>query len=75
MHATPVTSPIAPRLDRTRFVLAAVAALVGLVWAAQGVGVPIGGSFMIGDPFWILAGFALMAAAAGYAAWPRLRRR
>ncbi len=75
MHPTPVTSPLRPRLDRTRFVLAAIAALVGLVWAAQGLGAPIGGSFMIGDPFWILAGFALMAAAAGYAAWPRLRRR
>jgi H+/Cl- antiporter ClcA len=56
-------------------VIAAVAALVGLIWFAQGLGVPIGrGSFMIGDPFWAWAGVGLVAAAAAYAAWPRLRR-
>jgi hypothetical protein len=68
-------TPISPRRDRTRFVLAAIAALVGLVWAAQGLGAPIGRSFMIGDPFWTWAGLALVLAAVGYAAWPRLRRR
>lgn len=57
-----------------RLVLASIAALVGLVWALQGAGVPIGGSFMIGDPFWLLAGLALIAGAALYAAWPGLRR-
>jgi hypothetical protein len=62
-------------VDRTRLIIAAVMALVGLVWAAQGLGAPIGRSFMIGDPFWILAGVALILAAAAYAAWPRLRRR
>lgn len=62
-------------MDRTRYVIAAIAVLVGLVWALQGMGAPIGGSFMIGDPFWILAGLALIAAALAYAAWPRLRRR
>jgi hypothetical protein len=61
-------------MDRTRYVIAAIAALVGLVWALQGLGAPIGGSFMIGDPFWILAGVALVAAALAYAAWPKLRR-
>ena len=61
-------------MDRTRFVIAGIAALVGLVWALQGMGAPIGGSFMIGDPFWILAGLALVGAAVAYAAWPRLRR-
>ena len=59
----------------TRLVVALIVALVGLVWALQGAGVPIGGSFMIGDPFWLLAGLALIAGAALYAGWPRLRRR
>jgi hypothetical protein len=62
-------------MDRTRLVIATVAGLVGVVWALQGMGAPIGGSFMIGDPFWILAGLALVAGSVVYAAWPRLRRR
>lgn len=57
-----------------RFVLAAIAALVGLVWVLQGAGV-LPGSFMSGDPFWLAAGLALIAAAGAYAAWPRRRRR
>ena len=61
--------------DRTRFVVAAMVALVGAVWVAQGLGVPIGGGFMVGDLFWTYAGAVLVAAAIGYAAWPRLRRR
>lgn len=56
--------------------LAGVAALVGVVWVLQGLGVPIGrGSFMIGDIFWTYAGAALVVVAIAYAAWPRLRRR
>ena len=55
--------------------IAGIAALVGVVWALQGMGAPIGGSFMIGDPFWIIAGVALVAAALAYAAWPRFGRR
>jgi hypothetical protein len=71
-----VSESNSPRRGRTRFVLAAIAALVGLVWVAQGLGVPIGrGSFMIGDSFWTWAGVAVIAAALAYAAWPRLRRR
>jgi hypothetical protein len=61
--------------DRTRIVVAIVVALVGAVWVAQGLGVPIGGGFMVGDMFWAYAGIALIAVAAVYAAWPRLRRR
>ena len=68
MHPTTVT-------DRTRIVVAIVVALVGAVWVAQGLGVPIGGGFMVGDMFWAYAGIALIAVAAVYAAWPRLRRR
>ena len=61
--------------DRTRILVAIVVALVGAVWVAQGLGVPIGGGFMVGDRFWEYAGIALMAGAAIYAWWPRLRRR
>lgn len=67
MHPTPV--------DRTRSIIALAIAAVGLVWALQGLGAPIGGSFMIGDPFWTLAGVVLILAAVAYGAWPRLRRR
>jgi hypothetical protein len=74
MHATPVTGDGSPGPDRTRYVLAAVVALVGLVWLGQGLGM-IPGSFMSGDSFWAIAGLALVAAAIAYAAWPRLRRR
>jgi hypothetical protein len=49
--------------------------LAGLVWIAQGLGVPIGGGFMVGDRFWAYAGAAVIALAVTYAAWPRLRRR
>jgi hypothetical protein len=62
------------RPDRARIVLATVAALVGLVWVLQGVGV-LPGSFMSGDALWAVIGAALIASAAGYAAWPSLRRR
>jgi hypothetical protein len=62
-----------PSSDRTRFVVAAIAALVGLVWALQGVGV-LPGSFMSGDTLWLWLGLGLIAAAAAYGAWPRLRR-
>ena len=61
-------------LDRNRIVVAVVIALAGAVWVAQGIGVPIGGSFMVGDTFWAFAGIALIALAIVYAAWPRLRR-
>lgn len=62
-------------MDRTRSIVALAVGAVGLVWALQGLGAPIGGSFMIGDPFWILAGVALILAAVFYGAWPRFRRR
>lgn len=68
VHATTVS-------DRTRRIAAAVVALVGLVWLLQGLGAPIGGSFMIGDPFWAFAGGALIVGALVYAAWPQLRHR
>ncbi len=48
---------------------------MGLVWILQGLGVPIGGSFMVGNMFWAYAGGALLIGAFVYAAWPRLRQR
>jgi hypothetical protein len=68
VHATTVS-------DRTRILVAIVVALVGAVWVAQGLGVPIGGGLMVGDMFWAYAGIALMIGAALYGWWPRLRRR
>jgi hypothetical protein len=76
VHPTPVPRTGSSRSGQTRFVLAAIAALVGFVWVLQGLGVPIGrGSFMIGDSFWTWAGAALVIAALVYGAWPPLRRR
>jgi hypothetical protein len=74
VHPTPVAPSSRRAPDRTRSVIAAIVALVGLVWIGQGVGA-IGGSFMSGDAFWAVVGLALVAAAIAYAAWPRLRRR
>jgi len=54
-------------------VVAVVVALVGLVFVAQGLGAPIGHSFMIGDLRWTAIG-AAMIAAAGLYAWRNLRR-
>lgn len=61
------------RVPRTSLVIAAAVALTGVVWIAQGLGVPIGGSFMVGDPFWALAGLGLVVVAA-MIAW-RVSRR
>ncbi len=63
-----------PRIDRSRLIVALIPALVGLVWILQGVGV-IPGSFMSNDAMWAWIGAALIAGAAAYVAWPRLRRR
>ena len=68
MHPTTVS-------DRTRAIVAAVVAFVGFVWMLQGLGVPIGGGFMVGNSFWTWAGAALVLAAALYGAWPRLCHR
>lgn len=59
---------------RSGIVPAAVVALVGLVWIAQGLGAPIGGSFMVGDLRWSAAGLVLVAMA-GLLIWRRVGRR
>jgi hypothetical protein len=53
-------------------VIALILALVGLVWAAQGLGAQIGGSFMIGDLRWTAAGLVLIGIAA-LLTWRRFR--
>jgi glucose dehydrogenase len=50
----------APQPQRTGIVAAVVVALVGLAWIAQGLGAPIGGSFMVGDLRWSIAGAVLV---------------
>jgi len=67
------TPPPQPRRDRTRYIVAVLMILVGLVWAAQGLGVPIGRGFMVGDLFWTWAGLALAIAGLVVAVWPRFR--
>jgi len=74
MHATTVGASTSPGRDRTRSVVATLAALVGLVWVLQGVGM-LPGSFMTGDMLWTWLGLGLIGAAVVYASWPRLRRR
>ena len=62
MHATTVGASTSPGRDRTRSVVAALAALVGLVWVLQGVGM-LPGSFMTGDMKWFWIGLALVVVA------------
>ena len=69
-----MTSTRPSRNERTRFVIAAIAAAVGLVWFLQGLGV-LPGSFMSNSPTWLVIGLVLIVAAVVYAVWPRLRGR
>jgi hypothetical protein len=46
----------------SRLVLAALFALVGVVWIGQGIGA-IGGSAMTGSPFWAVVGAVLLVVA------------
>ena len=54
--------------------IALLIAAVGVVWGLQGLGL-LPGSFMSGDRIWAVLGAGLIAAAALYAWWPKLRRR
>jgi hypothetical protein len=56
----------------TRLVIAAVLALVGLLWLGQGLGL-IGGGFMSGSAFWAIVGALLLALAAGVVILERRR--
>ena len=61
-------------MQRTHWAVIAVVVLVGLVWIGQGTGLLQGSSFMVGDPFWAVAGIVLVVAGAVLAA-ATLRRR
>jgi len=61
-------------MQRTRWIVIAVLVLVGLVWIGQGSGLLEGSSFMVGDPFWAVAGAALVVAAVVLAGWTFRRR-
>jgi uncharacterized Tic20 family protein len=45
---------------RSRWIIAAVLVLVGLVWIGQGLGIIRGSGFMIDDMRWAAAGLALL---------------
>lgn len=48
-------------MHRTRGVLAVVLVAVGAVWIGQGLGLLRGGSFMVDDLRWTVAGVVLVA--------------
>lgn len=56
------------RPNATLLALAVVAGLAGVVFALQGLGAPIGRSFMIGDLRWTAIGLVLIVGAAAVAA-------
>jgi hypothetical protein len=45
---------------RTRWIIAAVLAIIGAVWIAQGLGIVPGSGFMIGDVRWAVIGAVLV---------------
>ena len=48
-------------MHRRRAVLSIVLVALGLVWVGQGTGLLKGGSFMVGDPRWAVAGGIALA--------------
>ncbi len=47
---------------RSRWIIAAVLALIGIVWIGQGTGVIRGSGFMTDDIRWAIAGVVLLVA-------------
>lgn len=45
---------------RGTLITAGAVALVGIVWIGQGLGILRGTSFMVSQPFWAVAGAALV---------------
>jgi hypothetical protein len=61
-------------MRRAVLVLGVVLLLAGAVWTAQGLGVRIGRSFMIGDRAWMIYGLLTALAGALAIAWARRAR-
>jgi hypothetical protein len=59
---------------RSRWIIAAVLAAVGLVWIGQGTGVIRGSGFMTDDIRWAIAGVVLVVAGV-VVAWTAIRSR
>jgi predicted Co/Zn/Cd cation transporter (cation efflux family) len=59
---------------RTRWIAAAVMAIVGLIWMGQGLGIIRGSSFMVGDGRWTIAGSGMVVAGV-VVAWKAVRNR
>ena len=59
---------------RTRWLVAALSIIVGLVWIGQGTGVLRGSGFMVDDPMWTAAGAVLVLLGAVIAASGIIRR-
>lgn len=59
---------------RTRWVIAAMLAIVGAVWIGQGLGLLRGSSFMTDDIRWAIAGVGLLAGAVAIG-WTAVRGR
>jgi hypothetical protein len=59
---------------RTRWIIAAVVAVTGLVWMAQGTNVLPGSGGMYGDGRWAIAGAVLVAVGAAIG-WRVIRNR
>jgi len=49
---------------RTRWIVAGVLAMTGLVWIGQGLGIVRGSSFMVDDPRWATIGAVCLVAGA-----------
>ena len=59
---------------RTRWIIATVLAVIGVVWIGQGLGIIRGSSLMVGDVRWAIGGLALVAGAI-LVGWTAVRNR
>ena len=57
------------------YVLAAILAVIGIVWILQGLSILKGGSFMVGQSLWAIIGAAVLALALGMVWWGNRRPR